>query len=187
MAGGSCQEMEPAVDFSPRRRGSVRRAGAEKLAGPKRPFLPPTGGAFTAQGWRVLGLLSRVGLARRECCVHAIGALRRCSLKRKGAVSPAWHPSPVEQRSRLALVLHGVLAAPASTTFFGPRGRRLSGCLEHDPVGARPEQRAPRAAQLAVSFRRCASAIRSKDARSTEPRSGTATVHLVTAVSEAVR
>jgi hypothetical protein len=40
--------MEPAVDFSPRRGGAWRYAGAEKLAGPKRPFLPPTVGAFTA-------------------------------------------------------------------------------------------------------------------------------------------
>jgi hypothetical protein len=38
-----------------------------------------------------------------------------------------------------------------------------------------------------VSSRRRASAICSKDATSTQPRSATATVHLVTAVSEAVR
>jgi hypothetical protein len=60
VAGGSCQEMEPAVDFSPRLRGSARPAEAAKLAGPKRPFLPPTGGTFTAQG-RAWWLLRRVG------------------------------------------------------------------------------------------------------------------------------
>ena len=60
VAGGSCQEMGPAVDFfsAPQRVG--RRARAEtKLAGPKRPFLPPTGGAFTAQGRAVsVGVVS---------------------------------------------------------------------------------------------------------------------------------
>ena len=51
MAGGSCQEMGPAVDFFSSAL-AVRPAvqGPNKLAGPKRPFLPPTGEACTAQG-----------------------------------------------------------------------------------------------------------------------------------------
>src|SRR3954464_1981855 len=44
--------MGPAVDFFLHAAAlRSRRAGAEtKLAGPKRPFLPPTGGSSTAQG-----------------------------------------------------------------------------------------------------------------------------------------
>jgi hypothetical protein len=73
VAGGSCQEMGPAVDFFLHLGGGVLRgAGAEtKLAGPKRPFLPPTGGTVTAtrqvsrHGSRLLGASSTV-LPSRE-------------------------------------------------------------------------------------------------------------------------
>jgi hypothetical protein len=52
--------MGPAVDFFLRAGGaSVRSAGAEtKLAGPKRPFLPPTGETVTAER-RVAALITR--------------------------------------------------------------------------------------------------------------------------------
>src|SRR5829696_7287085 len=62
VAGGSCQEMEPAVDFfsTPWRFGVPCR-GRTKLAGPQRPFLPPAGG--TVRPGAVAGSVHWEGLA----------------------------------------------------------------------------------------------------------------------------
>jgi hypothetical protein len=49
-AGGSCQEMEPAVDFAVHARvAPTARQDPAKLAGPQRPFLPPARGSSTTK------------------------------------------------------------------------------------------------------------------------------------------
>jgi hypothetical protein len=90
-----------------------RCAGAEKLAGPKRPFLPPTGGLFTAQGRSVLA--SVFAWPRGQRVLHPREAVAQTTPRGAAPISRGTPPG----RGRAKRRTDGM--APRS----GPHRRRL--------------------------------------------------------------